>query len=120
MTDANSMVDRWFEIIGYDEDSSTIVLHFDDRRNAASEANRLLSKMRKKYKSDMLLFCVLRHTVELHKDVHISVREALGPQFRTFASFLEEVENSPLNSNVTKFRKALEKFVSRPNLTSDI
>ena len=120
MTDANSMVDRWFEIIGYNEDSSTIVLHFDDRRNAASEANRLLSKMRKKYKSDMLLFCVLRHTVELHKDVHISVREALGPQFRTFASFLEEVENSPLNSNVTKFRKALEKFVSRPNLIGEI
>ena len=120
MTDANSMVDRWFEIIGYDEDSSTIVLHFDDRRNAASEANRLLSKMRKKYKSDMLLFCVLRHTVELHKDVHISVREALGPQFRTFAAFLEEVENSPLNSNVTKFRKALEKFVSRPNLIGEI
>lgn len=119
-TDANSMVDRWFEILGYDEDSSTIVLHFDDRRNAASEANRLLSKMRKKYKSDMLLFCVLRHTVELHKDVHISVREALGPQFRTFASFLEEVENSPLNSNVTQFRKALEKFVTRPNHIGEI
>ena len=120
MTDVNSMVDRWFEIIGYDEDSDRIVLHFDDLRNKAGEANRLLSKMRKDYNSEMLTFCVLRHTVELHKDVRITVREAMTPQFANFMEFVNEVERSPLNENVTHFRQALEKFAARADLIGEI
>jgi hypothetical protein len=116
MTDANSMVDKWFEIIGYDEDDDRILLHFDDLRNMATSTNRLLAEMRKKYNSEMLVFCVLRHTVNLHKDVRISVREALSPQFAEFAKFVKEIDKSPLNSNVTEFRKALERFAAKPNL----
>lgn len=120
MTDVSAMVDRWFDIIAYDEDSDRIILHFDDRKNEASEANRLLSKMRKDYNSDMLTFCVLRHTVELHKDVRITVREAMTPQFANFMEFVNEVEQSPLNENVTHFRQSLEKFVARPDLVGEI
>ena len=120
MSDVNSMVDRWFDIIDYDEDSNRIVLHFDDRRNEAGGANRLLSKMRKDYNSDMLTFCVLRHTVEIHKDVRITVREAMTPQFANFMEFVNEVGQSPLNENVTRFRQALEKFAARPDLIGEI
>lgn len=120
MPDVNSMVDRWFGILGYDEDERRIALYFDSYRNNASEANRLLSRMRKEYHSDMLTFCVLRHAVEAHKDVKLTVREAMTPQFSEMVSFFREVEESPLNANVSAFRKALERFAARGNLLGEI
>lgn len=120
MSALNQLIDRWFSVLGFDEDSPTIVLHFDSCRNEAGDMNRRLSKLRKKYNSEIILFAVLRCAAELYKDVRIPVRETFTPQFGEFRSVLEEIETHPLNAKIAEFRMMLERFIARPNVLGEV
>ncbi len=115
----NQLVDRWFDIVGHDGEDKPIRLYYDNYRNKAAEANRLLSRMRKEYSSDILTFCVLRFALEAHLDIRLPVRDAMSDGFRNLVSFYDEVSESPHNSKVTEFRLALERFIARPNLIGE-
>jgi len=115
----NQLVDRWFELIGFEEESKKIVMHYDHWRNAAAQANRLLSKMRKQYNSDVLTFCVLKYSLEAHLSVPITIKDAMSDEFKQVVSFYDEVGKSLHNEKVTQFRMSMEKFIARPDLIGE-
>lgn len=118
MSAVDTLVDRWFSLLGYNDEMVTYF--FDPQRNGAAAANRLLSRMRKEYNSEMLTFCVLRFAVEAHMDVKMTVRDAMSPRFAELADFIREVRESPLNAKVSEFRRALERFTARADLIGEL